>query len=272
MLHGVGSSNRFSRSGAAHPEVYCSAAVYRPRLKAQAMATQPRVIKAGQLLGVQPAPFNAHDTLDETQKRVLEAQQEIERYQNAAQAEAKSLLEKARQDGYKKGYEEGLAKAAVEAKAKHQAALDKELATRMASITPALSKAIESLALARDQWIGEWEQAGVQLACAVAARIVRQQTVKSNEVASRAIADAFALVGRCPAVTLYLNPADVHTLDLQRDKWNSMTQAIGEVKFVADPSITPGGCRLEYEFGSIDSTIEKQLERIEQELTGHSGE
>jgi len=36
---------------------------------------------------------------------------------------------------------------------------------------------------------------------------------------------------------------------------------------VADPDITPGGCRVDTQFGSIDQQLETQLARIEEELT-----
>jgi flagellar assembly protein FliH len=34
-----------------------------------------------------------------------------------------------------------------------------------------------------------------------------------------------------------------------------------------DPQISPGGCRVETQFGTIDQQFESQLKRIEEELT-----
>ncbi len=41
---------------------------------------------------------------------------------------------------------------------------------------------------------------------------------------------------------------------------------LGETQIVADASVSPGGCRVETRFGSIDQTFEAQLARVEEEL------
>jgi flagellar biosynthesis/type III secretory pathway protein FliH len=41
---------------------------------------------------------------------------------------------------------------------------------------------------------------------------------------------------------------------------------LGDVKIVADPEITKGGCRVDTRFGTIDQQFEAQLARIELEL------
>ena len=41
---------------------------------------------------------------------------------------------------------------------------------------------------------------------------------------------------------------------------------LGEPQIVADATVSPGGCRVETRFGSIDQTFEAQLARVEEEL------
>ena len=43
--------------------------------------------------------------------------------------------------------------------------------------------------------------------------------------------------------------------------------SLGVTQVVADAAITPGGCRVDTEFGSLDQQIEAQLNRITSELT-----
>ena len=43
-------------------------------------------------------------------------------------------------------------------------------------------------------------------------------------------------------------------------------QSLGALHVVADQNVTPGGCRLETEFGSLDQQLEAQLARITEEL------
>ena len=40
---------------------------------------------------------------------------------------------------------------------------------------------------------------------------------------------------------------------------------LGETQIVADASVSPGGCRVETRFGTVDQTFEAQLARVEEE-------
>ena len=233
------------------------------------MATQPRIIKADQLAGVQPASFNTTDTLREMQKRVDEAGQQIEQYKQSARAEASKMLEQARKEGYQAGYQEGLDKGTAQAQENHQKMLEQETERRLQPLSQALSQVVQRLTQARELWLGEWERLGIELACAIAGRVVRGKVAAaSDEIARKALVEALSLVGRTPEVTIFLHPADQETLELNRAQWDAATRSIDQVNVVADPSLSPGGCRIETEFGAIDASIDAQLARIERELIG----
>lgn len=228
-----------------------------------------RVIKAGQASAVKPIEFNPGDTLAETAKRIEQAREEIARFQQAAQEQAKKVLEDAQKQGYEAGYKQGLAQATAKVEAEHKQRLEQELQKRLATLTPALQSTIERLLEARDLWQGEWEKLGIELACAIAARIVHHTAHnQSSDVARQTMIQCLSLVGRCPKVTIYLNPADVESMQLNQDQFDSIFHAIGDVRVVGDPNLTPGGCRVESEFGAIDAAVETQLDRIAAELLG----
>jgi flagellar assembly protein FliH len=47
---------------------------------------------------------------------------------------------------------------------------------------------------------------------------------------------------------------------------------LAPAEMIADPEISPGGCRIETLHGAIDQQFESQLARIEEELTrGNDG-
>ncbi|MFO0945048.1 MAG: FliH/SctL family protein [Planctomycetota bacterium] len=232
------------------------------------MSKQPRVIKADQIHGVQPVEFNATDTLEDLRKRIEQGNDEIAKYRQSAVAEAQKLFEQKCQEGFNAGYRDGLAKGEQDARVNHHAELEKEVTKRMGTAMPTLQAVIRALVEARDHWQGEWERIGLELICDIAARVVKQVVTKPNDVAIRNLAAALALVGRIPEVTIHVHPSELETLELNREAWNASTRGIGEVNLVADPAVGVGGCRIETEFGSIDATIEKQLERIRAELLG----
>lgn len=227
-----------------------------------------RVIKAGQQPAVKAAEFNPSDMLAETTKRIEQAREEIARFQKAAQDQAKKVLEDAQRQGYQAGYQQGLTQGTNEAKATHRKQVEQEVEKRLSTLLPALQDTVQRLREARDLWQGEWEKLGIELACAIAARIVHHKISDSSEVAKQTLRQCLTLVGRCPRVTIYLNPVDAESMQLNKDNFDSIFHAIGEVKVVEDKNLTPGGCRVESEFGSIDAAIETQLDRIADELLG----
>lgn len=232
------------------------------------MSKPPRVIKADQLQGVSPAKFNAVDSLEELQRRAESAKREVEDLQKSAVAKADDVLSRARKEGYAAGYAEGLEQGKADAFARHRQDVARELAERGESLFAALDAAAKRLVEARDLWQAEWERLGLELSVQIAERIVRSATARSSETARRLLAEVLALVGRTPAVTITLHPKDAQSLDLAGDAWAAATQSLGKVQIRIDPELSPGGCKVESEFGSIDAAIESQLERIRVELTG----
>jgi flagellar assembly protein FliH len=105
------------------------------------------------------------------------------------------------------------------------------------------------------------------LACAIAQRIVRRELKQQPELSAPWIAEALRMCAGSAEITLRLNPADHATLGAQATKLALEFHPAAPAKIVADDSITPGGCRVETEFGSIDQQIETQLERVAEELS-----
>ena len=67
-------------------------------------------------------------------------------------------------------------------------------------------------------------------------------------------------------IQLRLNPADHAALAGQVKTLVAQTARAGGAEVIADPAISPGGCRVDTRLGSIDQQFEAQLARIEQEL------
>ena len=102
----------------------------------------------------------------------------------------------------------------------------------------------------------------------VAERLARQSVAEPGELVRRCLADAIALVGRCPRLAIHLHPTDAESLEFDKAALATLTRGVGEARVIADESLPPGSCRLESEFGSIDAGLQTQLRRIQQELTG----
>ena len=98
------------------------------------------------------------------------------------------------------------------------------------------------------------------------------------EIRPHAIFMAAAKVGgilanaTCPADFLYENLMIAANVTEAAYR-NGVAKIVADLKrlapteLVADSSVSPGGCRVDTQFGSIDQQIEVQLDRIRDELT-----
>lgn len=145
--------------------------------------------------------------------------------------------------------------------------LDEKVAQQMKTLTPALQAAVKQIEDAKQAWLRHWESAALELALALARRLVRGELSKRPEISVQWIREALELVGGRGDVTVQLSPADQQTLERQVHQLAATFAPLATVKVVADEAITPGGCRLLTEFGVVDQQLETQLERIKQELS-----
>ena len=145
--------------------------------------------------------------------------------------------------------------------------LEEKVARQMETLLPALRSAVEQIEDARQAWVNHWHASVVKLACSIAEKIVRRKLDQVPEITLDLVAEALQLATGTAEVTLRMNPQDVQSLGQQVGRLTQELHALSPVQIVADQDISPGGCRLETRFGSIDQRIESQLKRIEEELS-----
>ncbi len=191
---------------------------------------------------------------------------QAEEYLEVIRAEALKIVEEAQQEALTVRTQAEL-QGRQAAEAAIERILDEKVAQQMKLLTPALAEAVKQIDDSRQEWLQAWETRTVQLACAIAQRIVRRELQQQPELSAQWIAEALRMCAGSAEITLRLNPADHATLGAQATKLAAEFHAAAPAKIVADESITPGGCRVETEFGSIDQQIETQLERIAEELS-----
>ena len=145
--------------------------------------------------------------------------------------------------------------------------LDEKLARQMKTLTPALQAAVEQISEAKQDWLRHWEQAGVGLAVAIAERLVRGELTRRPEIALDWIRQSLELAAGSGEVAIHLNPGDHHAIERQVEQMAAAFCPLATARVVADEAVSPGGCRIVTEFGTIDGQLEAQLERIKQELS-----
>lgn len=191
---------------------------------------------------------------------------QAEDYLESVRAEALKIVEQAQREAMTVRAQAELAGCQA-AEAAIERILDEKVARQMKSLTPALADAVRQIDDSRQEWLRTWESRTVQLACAIAGRIIRREIHQQPELPLQWISEALRMCAGSAEITLKLHPADHATLGVQAARLTEEFHPAAPAKIVADESITPGGCRVETQFGTIDEQIETQLQRVVDELS-----
>jgi flagellar assembly protein FliH len=218
------------------------------------------VIKAGKMLPggttIQHTEFNLEDMSTHASQYLEKVREQAAHIVAQARQQAQQLAAQAAEQG-RQAAEQAARQAAIE-----------DAAARWQSLMPALQQAIEDAAQLRSSWLHSWEQQVVRLAMAVAERVIRGELSRQPQISEQWIREALELASGCNTITLRLHPADYEALGDLRETVTHEFANLAATDIVPDANITPGGCRVETQYGYIDKQLATQLSRIEEELIG----
>lgn len=191
---------------------------------------------------------------------------QADQYLTQIRAEALKIVEQARQEAAAvKQQAEAAGKQAAEAAIER--ILDEKVAQQMRSLTPALQAAAKQVEDAKQEWLRHWERTAIELAAAMAERIVRSELAKRPQITLEWVRESLQLAAGSGDMTIQLSPGDQSTLKKQVQQIATVFAPLANVTVTASEAIAPGGCRVVTEFGVIDQQIETQIARIKEELS-----
>ena len=230
-----------------------------------------RIIKAEQAEG-QDAPRAAvlklADLAAEARALVLEARKESARIVADARAGAEEAERHAGENGYAEGYARGQESGYAEGRRQALAETRDALAAESADLIPLAQKAVEELVRAQARFTDDAGREIVRLAGRIAEKVVGRLAAADIGAAQENLSKALALASRHRQWTVRVNPGQLAAL---REGFGELTDALGlsgEVRWVADERIAPGGVKLLTPRGEIDATIETQLANVADALLG----
>jgi flagellar assembly protein FliH len=159
-------------------------------------------------------------------------------------------------DAFAKGYEQG-ERAGAEAGAKRAEAMLRRLA-----------ETIQELAEVRRAMVRQTERQMVQLALAIARRIVRREVALDSDLTLTMARVALDRLGDSTAVTIRLNPDDFEATCRQRDA----LLAGSHVTVTPDASVSRGGCLVQSDFGYVDASVDAQFQELARALLVEEGQ
>ena len=117
-----------------------------------------------------------------------------------------------------------------------------------------LAQTVEELAGLRTELIHKTERQVVELALAIAGRVLRREVSLDRELLITMARIALERLGENTSATIRLNPDDYAFIGAKTQVGDSSL-----VRVVADPLVNSGGCLVQSDFGLIDAGIDAQL-------------
>lgn len=170
--------------------------------------------------------------------------------QEKIQREARKIKEDASQEGFQQGREEGREVAAGKA------------ITLLTGLEQTLSQAIQE----KDDVIVQAEKQILELAIAIARKIVRTEIQLNPAVIEETLKQAIGKVTDRDSVTVYINVKDLERVTKRRNEVLRHLDPGSRVTVVEDENIEPGGLIISTQLGNIDATIRGQELEIDRVL------
>lgn len=164
----------------------------------------------------------------------------------AARREAEQKVREAYAEGMRKGFEAGKA----------------QFDESVAQAGDALQAAADAIHHARQAFIDSLTPQVLELATAIAARVLQREAVVDRELALRTVERALEHLTNHEHVTVRLNPADLEAVKSRRVELLDKVDGIAKLTVTADQSISPGGCVASSNLMEADARIESQLDAI----------
>lgn len=233
------------------------------------MARRSTVIKAVEALPLEGAalrPFHFSDMMGEVKEALVRAQAEAARMLAQARQQQEAIRQAACDRGYEAGLVKGRADGREQGRAEAFAEAAKEFAASQESLISSCRQIISQVNDARAAWEAAARQDLVDLAMAIARRVVRNVTERDRQVVLANIEEAVRLAGKRSELTIAVHPVDAEAARVFARTLADQFAESRHLRVVESPEVSPGGCRVEWGSGAVDADIQTQLDRIAAEL------
>lgn len=172
------------------------------------------------------------------------------------QAEQRLLEQKAEQ-GLREGYEKGLARAEEECRLMREEA---ESGLREAERT------LNEARLRSKEIVSSSENKIVELAMAVAERLVRTRLELAPDTINSIVRSTMNMLHDGEQVEIFVNPADLEACLGYREQLKEEFHRVLKIEVTPDDSIPRGSCRIESECGAAEYMLEEEKEQLKSTL------
>ncbi|MEW5768002.1 MAG: FliH/SctL family protein [bacterium] len=206
----------------------------------------------------------SEEMVQEAQSRadriVAEAKAKADEMVSSASKEKKTVLEEARvqgaQAGEKAGFEAGF----------------KESAEKALGLIKRAEEVLLEAVHKRNEIIKEAEAEIIELVILLAERVIKTELTQNKEIIRGNVSAAVKRITGEGEITVKVNLSDLELTESRKEEFIAGLSGIEGIKIKIDPTITPGGCKIETNFGIIDAQIETQFDQVAEGLREAIGE
>lgn len=196
--------------------------------------------------------------LAEAEEAREQALRDADETREDAQIQAEALREAAWQEGFHSGEE--VARVQVEAELKAQWEIQRD------TVRAEVQGVVDSIGRARETLWEAQEAEMVGLALDVARQIIKTEVTQNPEIVTHILHNALRRITDKEQVRIRVSVADAGLVRAQRDDLVSLLDGLKNLEIVDDRRVSPGGCVIETNAGTIDAKIETQLAEVERAL------
>jgi len=139
----------------------------------------------------------------------------------------------------------------------------KNLAERgLLNVFRALRSAAEGVETLREKVLRDSEDEIIKLVMLIAKKVIQREVTQDRSILSEVVRAALAAVPERDQIIIRLNPDDHAMITAGRGEILRRELITERMQLKLDPTVQPGGCQIDTEMGTINATIDAQLEEI----------
>jgi flagellar assembly protein FliH len=199
---------------------------------------------------------------DQARELIARAEARAKRIVDESEGHIREVTEAHKHEGYEAGLTEGRQAGFEQARADGRQVAIEEAKTELLQLTQALNQTLAEFECQRRSLLGLAETGLIELAMAIARRVCKIAVNSSTEPVRANLRALLGMVKHQHDLEIHLHPAEHELLPIELPEFADAAAGLGHVELVADPNVPRGGCLLQTRDGTIDASIEGQLDRV----------
>ena len=188
----------------------------------------------------------------------LKTQEDIKNIISDAEKQAIDIKESAQKNGYDEGFEKGYYDGLAKAKS--------EIEQKFSSLITNLQSIVTSAMEEKNKIINSAEDDIVELSAAIAKKVINNEISINKNSIINLVKEAIKKLEDKEKIIIYAHPSDLELIKSHRDEFKELVDTIDTLHIIPDELLEPGECRLESRSEIIDTDINYQLGEIKKKL------